>query len=161
MHPAALEAMARMLPPDLTSQLVLDAGSLDVNGTYRPLVEKRGGRYVGLDLVQGSNVDVVSPDPYCYPFPDGYFDVVLSGSVMEHVERPWLWVPELARVLKPGGWLCLVTHWCFPLHRYPVDCWRILPDGMQVLFDDTGGLTEYEVGLTNDQDVYARARKRL
>ncbi len=86
----------------------LDVGAYDVNGTYRPLVEGSGWRYTGLDVAAGPNVDVVTADPYKFPFDDGAFDVVLSGSTMEHVEAIWLWVPELARVLKPGGLLVLV-----------------------------------------------------
>jgi hypothetical protein len=34
---------------------------------------------------------------------------VISGSTMEHVARPWRWVPELVRILRPGGLLAIVA----------------------------------------------------
>lgn len=138
----------------------LDVGAYDVNGTYRPLVEGSGWRYTGLDVAAGPNVDVVTADPYKFPFDDGTFDVVLSGSTMEHVEAIWLWVPELARVLKPGGLLSIVTHWQFHEHRYPVDCWRIMPDGMRYLFDMTGCLGEYEIAIVSSWDIAGSAVKK-
>lgn len=138
---------------------VLDVGSMDVNGTFRPLVEKRGWAYTGLDIAPGKNVDIVSDDLYHYPIEDNSYDVVISGSTMEHVGKIWLWVPELARVLKPGGWLCIHTHWKFQLHRHPVDCWRIMPDGMALLFDETDQLEKYEIRIANDMDIIGMARK--
>lgn len=139
---------------------VLDVGSLDVNGTYRPLVEGRGWRYVGIDTCPGPNVDLVASDPFCYPLPDESFDVVISGSTMEHVTAVWRWIPELVRVLRPGGWLVIITHWQFIEHRYPVDCWRILPDGMRFLFDETRALAQYTIQIVSHTDIIGVARKQ-
>lgn len=138
---------------------VLDVGSLDVNGTYRPMVEAREWHYTGLDMAAGRNVDIVTNDPFSYPLESNAYDVVISGSTMEHVTAIWRWVPELVRVLKPGGWLCVVTHVSFPEHRYPVDCWRIMPDGMRYLFDITQELEDYTIA-TNQTDIAAMARKK-
>ena len=138
---------------------VLDVGACDVNGTYRPLIEGRGWQYLGLDVAAGPNVDLVARDPYRFPVPDGAFDVVISGSTMEHVEAIWRWVPELARVLRSGGWLAIVTHWQFGMHRFPVDCWRIMPDGMRYLFDLTGVLRDYNIHIASRYDIAALARK--
>jgi SAM-dependent methyltransferase len=160
MHAEALRAMTMMLEQiPLQKADVLDVGSYDVNGTYRPLVHSRGWCYTGLDITAGPNVDVVAPDPYRIPFIDDRFDVVISGSTMEHVEAIWLWVPELARVIRPGGWLAIVTHWKFPEHRYPVDCWRIMPDGMRFLFHETGVLREHDIRIASQWDIAALAEK--
>jgi len=161
MHVEALQVMAGLLKRvALRTADVLDVGAYDVNGTYRPLIEGRGWRYTGLDVEIGPNVDIVSPDLYRFPFDDGRFDLVISGSTMEHVQAIWLWVPELARMIRPGGWLAIVTHWQFPVHRYPVDCWRIMPDGMRYLFDLTGVLYDYEIEIASQYDIGALARKR-
>lgn len=37
------------------------------------------------------------------PYPDGFFDVVYSKSVIEHFHYPEKLVKEMSRVLKPGG----------------------------------------------------------
>ena len=41
--------------------------------------------------------------------PDASFDTVISCETIEHVPDPALAVRELARVLRPGGWLFLTT----------------------------------------------------
>lgn len=140
---------------------VLDVGAYDVNGTFRPLVYQRNWRYTGLDQVAGPNVDVVAKDPFSFPFEAHSFDIVLSGSTMEHVTAFWKWIPELVRVLRPGGLLAIHTHWQFPEHRYPVDCWRIMPDGMRYLFDETGQLGNYEIRIANHMDIIGSAFKVL
>ena len=66
------------------------------------------------------------------------YDLVISGQCLEHVENPFRLVAEMARVLKPGGLMLLTAPWQHPIHRYPLDCWRILPDGMRALLADAG-----------------------
>lgn len=138
---------------------LLDVGSFNVNGTFRPLVEGQSWQYTGLDVTAGPNVDVVADDPFSFPFPNNHFDVVISGSTMEHVTAFWRWIPELVRVLKPGGFLAIHTHWQFPEHRYPVDCWRVMPDGMRFLFDETRQLERYEIRIANHMDIVGSAFK--
>lgn len=43
------------------------------------------------------------------PFPDGWFDVVLSFDVFEHIPDSDAHLTEVRRVLKPGGWYLLQT----------------------------------------------------
>lgn len=161
MHPGAIETMQEALNRAMIrGGRCLDVGAYDVNGNYRQLVTQNGWRYEGLDVVPGPNVDIVTDDPYDFPLVDNGYDVVISCSTMEHVQAIWLWIPELVRVLKPGGLLAILTHWQFPVHRYPVDCWRILPDGMEHLFDMTGRLEDYDIRIVNDTDIIASAYKR-
>lgn len=161
MHPESYELMRQMLNegPKQAGLSALDVGSLNVNGAFTPLVRAHGWSYTGLDMEAGSNVDVVVNDPFDYPYEDDTFDVVLSGSTMEHVTAVWKWIPELVRVLKPGGYLAIHTHWQFPEHRYPLDCWRIMPDGMAFLFNETGQLERYNIRIANSMDIVATAWK--
>lgn len=161
MHKESYELMNEMLGhvSGGNSLNVLDVGSYNVNGTFRPLVENRGWRYTGVDTIAGPNVDVVTVNPFLFPFDDGTFDVVISGSTMEHVTAIWEWLPELVRVLRPGGFLAIHTHWKFPEHRYPIDCWRIMPDGMRYLFDMTAKLRDYRIRMANDMDIIGSAWK--
>lgn len=139
---------------------VLDVGSYNVNGTYKQMVVDRGWKYAGLDIQPGENVDIVSVDPYHFPVLSNTYDIVMTGSTMEHVEAIWLWIPELVRVLKVGGMLAIVTHWQFKEHRYPVDCWRIMPDGMHYLFDQTRRLVDYNIAIVSAYDIAATAFKQ-
>lgn len=156
---AHIQEMDRILSKRINKANLLDVGSFDVNGTFRPLVEERGWKYIGVDIVPGKNVDIVSDSPYNYPFDNDSFEVVVSGSVMEHVEAIWLWIPELVRLLKPGGLLAIITHTSYPYHPHPVDCWRIMPDGMRYLFDQAGILVLYEIKQFSDNDISGSAIK--
>ena len=162
MHDEARLAMIELLNRynGIQPANVLDVGSYDVNGTYKPIVVDRGWQYTGLDIQPGPNVDIVSPDPYHFPILSNTYDIVITGSTMEHVEAIWLWVPELVRVLKPNGMLAIVTHWQFKEHRYPVDCWRIMPDGMRYLFNLTGKLADYNIAIVSVYDIAATAFKQ-
>ena len=43
------------------------------------------------------------------PFADASFDGIVSIETIEHLENPWSFVRELARLLRPGGFLVLST----------------------------------------------------
>lgn len=123
------------------SASVLDVGSRDVNGTYRPLIEERGWSYTGLDVEYGPNVDVVTDNPYRYPFKTGQFDIVISGSVAYLVLDLVSWVKELVRVTRPGGLIAVVTPSYKKPHAadYP-DYWRMTDEALQALFENTGAV---------------------
>lgn len=113
---------------------VLDVGSYDLNGSFQNLFSNEECEYIGLDIEAGPNVDCVLDHPYDWSMlQTDSFDVVISGNVLEHVEFPWITFSEMARVLKPGGLLCVVVPNGFREHRYPVDCWRFFTDGVIAL----------------------------
>lgn len=41
--------------------------------------------------------------PAPLPFPDAHFDAVVAKDILEHLQKPWLTLAEIKRVLKPGG----------------------------------------------------------
>jgi len=102
---------------------VLDFGAgrgkwADVEKGYRlELTTLRGKcrEVVGVDVDEAvlSNplVDksVVAKPSERLPFEDASFDLILSWAVFEHVDDAQFVAGELARVLKPGGWICAVT----------------------------------------------------
>jgi SAM-dependent methyltransferase len=161
MHREAWEQWPRLLDKWPHGKAnVLDVGSYNVNGCLRPLIETRGWDYLGLDQSPGPNVDVVTTNPYSFPLDDGQFDIVVSSSTMEHVEAIWLWVPELVRVLRPGGMLAIITHVQWEYHPFPVDTWRIMPDGMRFLFDLTRQLENYDIRIYCSTDIYGVAWRK-
>lgn len=163
MHVEAMQEMTGIIERSgfsiNTAINVLDVGSLSVNGSYRELIERRGWLYIGADIRNGPNVDCVMPDPLTLPFTKDNFDIVLSGSTLEHVERPWLLVPEMVRVLRPGGMLVIITHTQWPLHEYPKDYWRFMPSAIELLFDLAGNLGKYNISMFNKNDICGVAWK--
>lgn len=140
---------------------ILDVGSYDVNGTYKPhFASNPKWSYIGCDIVEGPNVDFVI-DAYDWQnVADESYDVVLSGQCLEHTKMPWKTVAEIARVCKKGGLVMMTAPWSFHIHRYPIDCWRILPDGMRVLIEDIGKLETLHIE-NNISDCFGVARKPL
>lgn len=136
MHVSSFQHMQDLVTRHLDSQQalqILDIGSYDVNGSYKPLFPHANWRYTGVDLSAGPNVDVVLSSPYRFPFPDGHADLIVSGQAFEHIEFFWLTWIEIERVLKPGGYVFLIAPSRGPEHGYPVDCWRYYPDGFRAL----------------------------
>jgi SAM-dependent methyltransferase len=106
---------------------ILDVGSQDVNGSYRPIFSEPLWSYTGLDMTAGPNVDIVLRTPYVWNEVAGESaDVVISGQAFEHIQYFWITMLEIARVLRPGGLCCILAPSSGPEHRYPLDCWRFV-----------------------------------
>lgn len=132
---------------------VADVGSYDVNGSYKSAVEGLGFRsYTGLDIREGANVDQVIEPAAASWASTGAFDVVISGQTLEHTQNPFRFLSQLATILKPGGEVVLLAPWSWPVHYHPIDCWRILPEGLKSLIEGIGmkvrrmGSTTYDNG---------------
>jgi len=86
-------------PEYFTNKRVLDVGSLDINGNNKGLFKNCD--YIGLDVIDGPNVDVVS---IAHEFDtDKLFDVVLSTNALEHDMYYELTLKNIVRLLKPSG----------------------------------------------------------
>ena len=136
MHPnsyAHMEEKVQQHLSDLENLSIVDIGSQDVNGSFKPIFNKKGWIYKGLDACPGNNVDIILSDPYSLPLPDKSVDVVISGSAFEHIEFFWLTWEEICRITKSGGYIILVVPSKGPEHRYPIDAWRFYPDAMSAL----------------------------
>jgi ubiquinone/menaquinone biosynthesis C-methylase UbiE len=56
------------------------------------------------------SVDGRQADAASLPFADGSFDGVVAMHMMYHLADPAAGIAEMARVLKPGGWLAVTTN---------------------------------------------------
>ena len=113
---------------------VLDVGSYNVNGSYKELFKEKRFSYVGLDMEEGPNVDIVPESTYEWKeIENETYDIVISGQAFEHIEFFWLTMAEIVRVTKKNGIICIIAPNGFEEHRYPVDCWRFHTDGMIAL----------------------------
>lgn len=117
---------------NITKPKIVEIGSQDVNGTLRDLVPSYFD-YIGVDYVDGKNVDIVLSDPYEIPIESDSLDIVISSSVFEHSEMFWLLYLEIMRILKPRGIFYLNVPSNGMFHRFPVDCWRFYPDSGSAL----------------------------
>lgn len=74
-------------------------------------VSKVTGIDVDVNAAENPTVDEFQQMTIGEPWPaeSGSFDLVFSDHVLEHVDDPDLFFSESARVLKPGGYLCLRT----------------------------------------------------
>jgi ubiquinone/menaquinone biosynthesis C-methylase UbiE len=144
MHLSSLIRMHKFLEKHLKpGDKLLDVGSRtsrDGEPTYRQLLDilEIECDYTGLDIEAGENVTLVVEDPHCWMEVDTEFDIVISGQMLEHSEFFWVTFQEMVRVLKPGGYMCIVAPKLQKQHRFPVDCWRFYPDAMHALAKWTG-----------------------
>ncbi|HBU27575.1 TPA: hypothetical protein DEB00_00470 [Candidatus Uhrbacteria bacterium] len=111
---------------------VLNAGC----GTRRPTLPNASEVH-NLDIFPGEDIGLVGSIENI-PIGNEEFDSVLNIAVLEHVERPWVAVKEMARVLKPGGTLVCCVPFFQPVHKVPCDYYRFTEDGLKFLLEDSG-----------------------
>lgn len=139
MHASVLQWVAEKITQHnlRASPRVLDVGGRDVNGTCRTLFS--GGLYLSSDAVAGPGVDLVG-HAVDLPslLPGQTFDVVVSTEMLEHDPAPWLSMPAMGAMLRPGGLLLVTARGNgFPYHVNDGfgDHWRFMATGMQKMVE--------------------------
>jgi len=131
---------------------VLEIGPSGVPSPYQTLVNNKTIIWHTIDLYKShSNITYVSNEEYNYPIKSEAYDIIISGQVIEHVKRIWDWMKELKRLVKKDGIIIIINPVSWPYHEYPVDCWRIFPDGMKALCE----YCELEVVLSHFESIEA------
>lgn len=107
-HPEQQEyckSVRNKFPEYFKDVLILDIGSLDINGNNRYLFDS-SSLYIGVDVALGPNVDFAILG-HELAVPDETFDVVISTECLEH-DRYWQRTLQNAiRMLRPGGMLLM------------------------------------------------------
>jgi SAM-dependent methyltransferase len=116
---------------------VLEIGPDAFPSSYQSLVNDASITWETTDISDRGSMTYPNAGEYSFPVPNDSYDIVLSGQVIEHVKKIWVWVKELERVCKKGGYVIIINPVSWPFHAVPVDCWRIYPDGMKALLEDT------------------------
>lgn len=116
---------------------ILDVGSLDGKGNYNysDIFNEKNWNYTGLDIQAGNNVNIVVTDIYnWFEIEDNSYDIVISGQFFEHLEFFWLTMAQIERVLKPGGYVCIIVPSSGPKHGGNMpNCYRFYEDGLRAL----------------------------
>jgi SAM-dependent methyltransferase len=129
--------------------VVLDAGC----GSGRVFQHRLAGRVrrvVGIDVTneprENENIDdATKGDLRALPYRDAQFDMVIVSHVAEHLTDPEPVFRELARVLRPGGRLLLLTpnRW----HYVPLVA-RLMPHRVHLLFNNWRGIDSRDIFRT-------------
>jgi SAM-dependent methyltransferase len=90
------------------------------------------GRRLALDVVPGPGLDVIA-DGHALPLGDASVAAVLLMEVLEHVPEPARLLGECARVLMPGGHVCLTAPQYHITHNHPGDYFRYTRQGLETL----------------------------
>ena len=127
---------------------VLEIGSRARSGWTRRDFVPDGWGYTGMDVLDGTNVDVVGDaHELSSLFPAQRFDAVMSFSVFEHLLMPWKVAIELNRVLNLGAIGLVTTHQAWPLHEAPWDFWRFSDQAWRGLFNSMTGFEIIEAHM--------------
>lgn len=132
-----LEWFAKYMPM-IRNKNVLEVGSLNVNGSIKPLIKLFTSSYIGVDMKAGIGVDqVVDVLDIVKVFGSEKFDCVVCLETMEHVRFWREALHNLKAVLKPGGLLFFsAPGYGFTYHGYPDDFWRFSKlDGLRLFGD--------------------------
>lgn len=104
---------------------------------YRSLFET--SEYIGLDFHgeghshENEQIDVFY-DGHSIPFPSGYFDSVFTSEVFEHVFNLHEIIPEIKRVMKPGGLILVTCPFAIAEHEQPNDYARYSSFALKDIF---------------------------
>jgi SAM-dependent methyltransferase len=135
---------------------VLEIGPDRHPSTFRSVIARESLAWDTIDIAAAPDLTYVALGDHSFPIEAGAYDIVVSGQVIEHVRRPWLWLQEVARVTKPGGLVIMICPVSWQYHEAPVDCWRIYPEGMRALYEDAGLETVLSVWESLEQPGYPR-----
>ncbi|ABM05142.1 Methyltransferase type 11 [Psychromonas ingrahamii 37] len=124
-------------------KFVLDIGCLDINGNNNAFFS--GCNYLGLDVAQGRNVDIITPG-HELGMPDATFDTIVSTECFEHDQFYEKTIKNIYRMLKPGG-LFLFT--CATTGRPEHGTKRTTPDDAPLL-QSFEGWSDYYKNLEED-----------
>ena len=111
---------------------------------YYPLFARVAASYVGVDVVENPNAEVLGAVEDL-PIDDASFDLVLCVQVLEHCDDPAQAVRELRRVTAPGGRVLASTHGVQVYHPSPHDYWRWTHEGLARLFESNAAWEQLDV----------------
>ena len=148
-HQAQLDFVASLrdrFPDYFIRKNVLEIGSLNINGSIRPFFQQC--TYVGVDLGEGRDVDVVARGQDL-AYADGGFDVVASCECFEHNPE---WVATLRNMIRMACGLVFFS--CATTGRKEHGTRRTTPADAPFCGDYYRNLTEEDVRQEIDLSAF-------
>lgn len=147
-RPSTLDSFGnrRLLLRALKGSLANFRGSLlDVGCGYQPYRSllltppSQATDYIGLDLPDNLyQPPDLAWDGQQIPLQNSSVDSALLTEVLEHCPDPEAVLREIARVLKPGGFMFLTVPFIWPIHTVPHDQFRYTPFALRRMLERTG-----------------------
>ncbi len=136
----------------------LEVGSKNYGSTqnFRSIFANKG-EYVGIDMEDGSGVDVILDLTEDFEKIDAKlsgrrFSTIICLSVLEHCDQPFKMAENLTLLLKPKGKVCIGAPFSWKIHAYPNDYWRFTPEGIRMLFPN--------IRFDNTQSLAATSKEK-
>ncbi len=123
----------RLINQKIIKGTVLELGAGYGGVTCKQLIAAEDLQYYATDIASSQGVDYVadfeSDDIFKY-FPGNVrFKTILVLNVLEHTFEPVRVLDNARKLLDQNdGSLVVITPCIWPLHNYPVDCYRLLPN---------------------------------
>ena len=100
-----IQSLIEKYPRYKSNVKILDIGSADSNGNNKQFFDLETSDYVGIDIHEYKNVDIISK---AHEFKSRYkYDVVISGEMLEHDQHWRLSLQNMAKLTKKGGILII------------------------------------------------------
>lgn len=135
---------------------IIELGSRARSGVTRTQFMPKDAKYIGFDILQGDNVDVIGDaHQLSQHFEPQSCDAIFSMSVFEHLIMPWKVALEMNKVLKVGGQVMITSHHTWALHETPWDFWRFSDQAWRALFNEYTGFEIVETALGESASIVA------
>jgi len=121
----------QLLRAEILQSSVLELGAGYGGSTCQEMIKSAGLDYVTTDVVAGEGVDFLADfesDACAQAFSGQQFGSVLVLNVLEHVFMPIRVLDNAVELTRPGGTVVVIVPSAWPVHNYPLDCQRLLPD---------------------------------
>lgn len=132
-----LKAFKRLIPQLQGKLMDLGCGLKPYRSLFN-VDEYIGVEYHGDGPTYDKGFADVFYDGHTLPFPDGHFDSVFSSEVFEHIFNLPEILPELNRVMVPGGKMLVSFPFALGEHEAPADFARYTSFAMRHLLETNG-----------------------
>jgi hypothetical protein len=133
MIPADKIYIENLLKKGLIKSPCLELGTGYGGDICKEMLTLAGIEYYGTDMVDGANVDFIANmeddiEKIKLCFKGKKFNTILNLNVLEHTYNPIDILNKTIELLNEKGNYIIIAPTIWPLHDYPIDTWRILPN---------------------------------